>query len=66
MYLCLNVLFEIVLFICIKMDLALNKLQWFIVHKSKANQTKQDNKKHMELKQDWNKTRMWTAVLNKS
>ena len=33
-------LFEIELFICIKMDLALNDLQWLICYKSKPNQTK--------------------------
>ena len=27
------------MFICLKMDLALNNLQWFICHKTKANQT---------------------------
>ena len=33
-------LFEIELFICIKMDLVLNNLQWLICHKIKPNQTK--------------------------
>ena len=31
---------EIQLFICIKMDLALNNPQWLICHKTKPNQTK--------------------------
>ena len=31
--------FEIKLFICMKMDLALNNLQWLICHKTKPNQT---------------------------
>ena len=31
--------FEIELFICIKMDLALNNLQWLICHKIKPNET---------------------------
>ena len=35
MYLCLTELFEIELSICIKMDLALNNLQWLICHKPK-------------------------------
>ena len=39
-YLCLTELFEIELFICIKMDLALNNLQWLMCHKTKQNQTK--------------------------
>ena len=33
-------MFEIELFIWIKMDLALNNLQWLICHKTKPNQTK--------------------------
>ena len=32
-------MFEIELFICIKMDLALNNLQWLICYKTKTNQT---------------------------
>ena len=32
-------MFEIELFVCIKMDLALNNLQWLICHKAKLNQT---------------------------
>ena len=39
-YLCLTELFKIELFIFIKMDLVLNKLQWLIYHKIKLNQTK--------------------------
>ena len=35
-------MFEIELFICIKMDLALNNLQWSMCHKTKPNQTKQN------------------------
>ena len=38
-YLCKTELFEIELFICIKMDLTLNNLQWLICHKIKPNQT---------------------------
>ena len=37
-YLYSTELFEIELFICIKMDLAINNLQWFICHKTKPNQ----------------------------
>ena len=33
-------MFEIELFICIKIDLALNNLQWLICHKTKPNQNK--------------------------
>ena len=29
------------LFVCIKLDLALNNLQWLICHKTKPNQTNQ-------------------------
>ena len=36
--LCETKLFEIELFICIKMDLALNNLQWLICHKTQHNQ----------------------------
>ena len=32
-------MFEVELIICIKMDSALNKLQWLMWHKTKANQT---------------------------
>ena len=32
-------LFEKELFICIKMDLALNNLQWLMCHKTKPNKT---------------------------
>ena len=39
LYLCWTELFEIELFICIKMDLALNNQQWLIRHKPKPNQT---------------------------
>ena len=35
-------LFEIELFKCIKIDLALNNLEWLIYHKTKPNQTKLD------------------------
>ena len=31
---------EIELFLCIKMDLALNNIQWLICHQTKPNQTK--------------------------
>ena len=42
MYLCLTELFEIELFICIKINLALNDLQRLICHKIQINkQTKQ-------------------------
>ena len=34
-HLCKTELFEIELFTCIKMDLALNILQWLICHKTK-------------------------------
>ena len=37
MYLCLTELFEIELFICIKMDLALNNIQRLICHKTQTN-----------------------------
>ena len=37
-YLCWTELFEIELFICIKIDLALNNLQWLKCHKIKPNQ----------------------------
>ena len=37
MYLCLTELFEIELFICIKMDLELNNLQRLICHKTQTN-----------------------------
>ncbi len=37
MYLCKTELFEIELFICIKMDLALNKLQRLICYLTKTN-----------------------------
>ena len=37
--------FEIEQFICIKMDLALNKLQWLMCPQNKQNQTKQKKKK---------------------
>ena len=33
-------MFEIQLFICIKLALALNNLQWLMCHKTKSNQTK--------------------------
>ena len=33
-------MFEIELFICIKMDLAINNLQWLMCGKTKQNQTK--------------------------
>ena len=33
-------MFEIEPFICIKMDLALNNLQWLVCHKTQPNQTK--------------------------
>ena len=33
-------LFELEQFICIKMDLALNNLEWLMYHKTKPNQTK--------------------------
>ena len=36
----LTELFEKELFMSIKMDLALNNLQWLICHKTKPNQTK--------------------------
>ena len=36
----LSELFEIELFICIKLDLALKDLQWLIYHKTKPNKTK--------------------------
>ena len=39
MYLCLTELFEIELIICIKIDLALNNLQWLMCYKTKPNQT---------------------------
>ena len=32
-------MFEIELFLCIKMDSALNSLKWLICHKTKLNQT---------------------------
>ena len=35
-------MFEIELFICIKMDSVLNKLQWLIYHESKLNQKKEN------------------------
>ena len=35
-------MFEIESFICVKMDLAWNNLQWLIWHKTKPNQTKQN------------------------
>ena len=40
LYFCLTELFEAELFICIKMDLALNNQQWLIFHETKPNQTK--------------------------
>ena len=43
MYLCLSDLFEIELFINIKMDLALNNQQCLVCHKTRPNQTKQDS-----------------------
>ena len=36
-YSCFTDLFEIELFICIKMDLALNNLRWLICHKTQTN-----------------------------
>ena len=36
----LDWLFEIELLVCIKMDLTLNNLQWFICHKNEPNQIK--------------------------
>ena len=39
MYQCLFGLFEIELFMCIKMDLALNNLQRSICHKTQTNKT---------------------------
>ena len=39
MYLCKNELFEIELFLTIKMYLVLNNLQWLVYHKTKPNQT---------------------------
>ena len=39
MYLCLTELFEMKLLICIKMNLALNDVQWLICHKIKLNHT---------------------------
>ena len=38
MNLWLTELFEIELFICIKMDLELNNLKWLMYHKTKPNQ----------------------------
>ena len=40
MYFCLTELFEKDLFMCIRMDLTLNNLQWLICHKTKPNQIK--------------------------
>ena len=37
------------LFICIKMDLALNNLQWLMCHKTKPNQTKRNQIKSSRL-----------------
>ena len=38
MYLCLTELSEIELFICMKMDWAINNLQWLLCHQTKPNQ----------------------------
>ena len=51
MYSCKTEFFEIELFICIKMDLALNNLLWLICHKTKLDQTKPNTNKNIEINQ---------------
>ena len=51
MYLCLNELFEIELYICIKMDLALNNLQKLMRHKIQT-VNQQTNKPKLLKKSD--------------
>ena len=62
-------MFEIELFICIKMDLELNNLQWLICHKTKPNQSKPNItnnesalKKSMYLANMYDSSRVWHKV----